>query len=128
MTAFPPALQARLDAKKFEQTHQDPAMRAETEGGYVITRPRFTRRPRRSWTLGLTNIYDDDKATLEAFWNEVRGGSTAFDLTLPITGEVVPVRFADGSTMKFEYTGSILQDDGVHGGRWDVSGLTVQEV
>jgi hypothetical protein len=125
---FPAELNARIDAKKFDQTQKNPAMVHEMEGGYVVTRPRYHRRPRRVFSIGFTNLSDDDKQTLEDFWNTVKGSALGFNVTLPITDEVVLVRFTQDTNMSFKYIGPVLLDDGSHGGRWDVDSLKVEEV
>lgn len=123
-----PLNSARIDDSKYQEERLDPAMRATTEGGYVVTRPRYTRRPRRVWKIGFTNISDADKAALETFWNSVRGGSEAFNWTLPVTGEQVVVRFAEGTKLGFSYAGPLALEDGTLAGRWNTTDLSLEEV
>lgn len=122
-----PLATARIDDSKYQEKRADPAMRAKTDGGYVVTRPRFTRRPRRTWTIGFTNIGDADKKALGDFWDSVRGGSEAFNWTLPITGEAVVVRFAEGNEFVFTFNGP-LQTAGSVAGRWDIADIKLEEV
>lgn len=112
MSAFP-ALTAKADSAKYSRTAEDPAIRSELEGGYVYSRPRFTRTPRKSWKIGYTEMNNTDRATLEAFWDTVRGGSDSFTWTDPQTNTGYTVRFK--SPIEFKYTGF----GGVH--FWNVS-------
>ncbi len=67
------------DRKYYSYTTEDPAIRVETEGGYVFTRPRYRRNPlRRTFTMGYTDISPAQRQVLEDFWNSVQGGSFAF--------------------------------------------------
>lgn len=67
-----------MDRKHYSLSVANPAVATESEGGYVITRPRFTRRPRRTWTFGYTDISTSDKARIEQFYNDMLGGSMMF--------------------------------------------------
>lgn len=122
-----PLSTARIDNAKYGEEQSDPALRAKMEGGYVVTRPRHTRRPRRTWKIGFTDIRDADKTALQVFWDSVRGGSEAFNWTVPVSNEAVVVRFAEGNRMSFEYAGPILIDEAV-AGRWNVSDITLEEI
>jgi hypothetical protein len=73
------------------------------EGGYVVSRARHTRRPRRKFKTGYTGLKNDDKKTLEDFYDLVRGSSVIFDWTDPIDNVVWQVRFAQ--PLRFSYTG-----------------------
>lgn len=100
-----PAIQY-LDAATFMEESENPSIEpAKMEGGYVITRPRFTRRPRRSFSFNFTLMNDVNKTTLFNFWNTVRGGSNAFTWTHPQTGEAINVRFSPQTTMRFKRIG-----------------------
>lgn len=118
MTDFP-NLSKGQDAKYYSEKLSDVARKAETEGGYEITRPRFKRRPRKIFSTGFTNISNDDKLILENFWNQVYGGSSAFNWTNPINQTVILVRFDE--ELDFKYAGI----GGIH--RWDVS-IKLKEV
>lgn len=117
-----PTLSRGQDSAYFKVTQADPSMRTPTEGGYVYTRPRFTRRPRRTFVTGFTNISEADRALLEQFWNDTRGGSLAFDWTHPISGEVISVRFAHQKPLEFEYAGI------GHWRRWNCGPIELEEV
>lgn len=119
MSQFP-TLSKKEDSRYFDIEHEDPAVRSEMEGGYVQSRPRHTRKPRRTITTGFTDLPQADVDTLEAFWDEVKGGSSAFSYTLPTTGEILTVRFK--SRLKPKYAGM----GGVH--RYNVSDIVLEEV
>lgn len=92
------------DSKNFSLEYEDPSMVSKMDGGYVVSRAKFTRPPRRTWTSGYTSISNSDKAILENFYKSVMGGAVIFDWTSPQDGQVYQVRFVGGS-LKFRYTG-----------------------
>lgn len=122
MSDFPPAgMSEGQDSAYFSEQHMDNTVRAETEGGYTITRPRTTRPPKRIWTTGFTEIDQNDKKLLEDFYRAMRGGAMSFTWQHPVTGQVHVVRFgAEG--LNFRYVGA----GGNH--RWTVSGIKLEEV
>lgn len=90
----------------FAESSEDPAIAAsKMEGGYVISRPRFTRRPRRTFSFMYTDMNDTDKGTLYAFWNSMFGSSNAFSWTHPSSGEVINARFDPATKLKFSRMG-----------------------
>lgn len=92
------------DSKQFGLELEDPAQKTDIEGGYVITRPKHTRIPRKTWTgISYVQLNSTDKAALESFWNTVKGGSLIFDWTNPEDGSLYLVRFKD--PVKFKYAG-----------------------
>lgn len=105
MTDFP--VVHYLDAATFSETQEDPAIQAaKMEGGYVLSRPRFTRRPRRMFSFNFDYMSDADKLTLQTFWNTVYGSSNMFNWTHPGTGEVINVRFDSGmQNIKYDRIG-----------------------
>jgi len=107
------------DAKKHSVELEDPSISTELEGGYVYSRARHTRAPRRTWTSGFTYITTAEKLQLETFWNDVRGGSVIFQWRNPQTGTDFLVRFVEGP-LRFNYVGNRSNQ------RWDVS-FKVQE-
>ncbi|CCG43297.1 hypothetical protein [Magnetospirillum molischianum] len=115
-----PAISGR-DQKYYNEKLDNPAAGSKSEGGYEFTRPKFTRRPRRTFADGYTAISQAEKTSLEQFWNDVRGSSDIFLWTSPITGESVQVRFVLGKTLDFKYSHfqKTLDDEPDH--RWDVS-------
>lgn len=95
---------ALLDSERFEMELEDPSMKSEMEGGYVISRARHTRAPRRNWKCAYTDISREDKLTIENFWIQVRGSSVIFNWPNPEDGQTYPVRFGDDK-IRFEYVG-----------------------
>lgn len=93
----------KMDASKFSEEAADPGMRAETDGGWVISRARYTRRPRRTWTGAYTDITGVDKVVLDGFWDTTMGTSRGFQWTNPTDGIARDVRFK--SAPAFTYTG-----------------------
>jgi len=101
---FPVALAAIQDSKYLTIEYEDKAVKGEVEGGYTHTRPRHTRRPRRKFTTGFTEITQAEFNLLEAFYDQV-GTYTKFDWTNPATGEVFVVRFDKQLKAKYEGMG-----------------------
>lgn len=118
MATFP--LASRQDSSKYKRSAEDPAIKSETDGGYVVSRPKFTRAPRKKYTTGFTNLSNTERAELEAFWDTVKGGSNMFDWEDPIDGTLKTVRFT--KPLSFEYAGI----GGNH--RWDISSIELEEV
>jgi len=106
------------DSSKFTVELEDPSISSPLEGGYVFSRARHTREPRRTWTSGFTHIQTAGKEQLEDFYKLVRGGSEIFQWKDPSTGEDVLVRFQ--GTFKFQYRGRGTYE------RWDIA-FTIQE-
>lgn len=104
MTAFPDNIRL-LDAATFEEEIEDVAIKSgEMEGGYQISRPRFTRAPRRTWSFRFTQMRDADKALLEGHWRAVKGRSNIFQWVHPISGATINVRYGE-MRMKFKRIG-----------------------
>ena len=121
MSDFPPAgMVSGQDSARHTVEHADPAMRAVTDGGYEMTRARYTRAPRKTFTTGYTSIKDADKALLEAFWQAHQGGSLAFTWTDLTTGVEETVRFTE-QALKFNYVGR------GNSHRWDID-LSIKQV
>ncbi len=70
----------------------DPAIRSRSEGGYVTSRARFTRIPRR-WTVRYDWVSKVNKDTLKTFEDARRGGSDSFTWTNPENSTSYTVRF-----------------------------------
>ena len=112
--------QERQDSRFYTVEQEDQAIRTEMEGGYVYSRPRHTRLPRKTYTTGFTSIDDAAKVEIETFYQTVRGGSDAFNWKDPITGDVKTVRLK--SPISFSYVGL----NGVH--LWDITKIELEEV
>jgi len=81
------------------ETEVDNTIRSNFEGGYELTRPRFTRR-RRVFSFSYKYLPENDVNLLKSFYNQV-GCYKAFNWTHPRTGEVITVRFT--KPLNFEY-------------------------
>ena len=91
------------DSTQFTITPEDVAIKSEMEGGYVVSRARHTRTPRKTFGTGYKSISDADRQTLLAFYAQVGGGAVIFDWTDPVDKLTWQVRF-DGE-MAFRYVG-----------------------
>lgn len=118
MAVFP-TLSNKEDAKKFGFETEDVGIRSEMEGGYVLTRPRFTRPPRRTWKTGFTDISNTEFETFYTFWVE-HGTFKAFTYTVKISNETVNVRFADKPDFNYKGIGANY--------RWDIDNIKLEEV
>lgn len=107
-----PTLASKPDSAGAKRSAEDPSMSVEMEGGYTYTRARFTRTPRKKWSMKYTFISDADRVLLENFWNTVRGGSESFFWFDPLDNTQYVVRFK--KEINFTYKGR----GGNH--RWDV--------
>lgn len=75
------------------EKYPDPAIRSQAEGGYEMTRPRFTRVPG-EWELSWPAMTDSDYQTLMTFYRETAiGGSVYFNWTCATDGTAKVVRF-----------------------------------
>lgn len=107
------------DSAKYQEILDNPAIVVESDNGYAFSRPRYTRRARRDFTTGFTHLTDIQKQTLEQFYVDRMGGVEPFYYELPVTKDMVAVRFTDKLTFKYVGMG------GVH--LWDVD-FTIKEV
>ncbi len=104
MSNFPPSGMAlKEDSAFYSQKRIDKTVRIETEGGYVVTRPRTTRPPRREWTTGWSEITHADKLKIEVFYESVMGGANSFTWTDPVSLIEYTVRFV--GDLEFQYKG-----------------------
>ncbi|MDX5412903.1 MAG: hypothetical protein LPK02_07630 [Rhodobacterales bacterium] len=120
----PAVFYARLDSAKFSETHlEDPALDFQTEGGWLMTRARYTRRPPVTYSLGFTDLSNAEKEQIEALYEATRGSSDYItDWIHPISGLPIDVRFKKGSVPQYKYRGF----GGNH--RWDVTSIEIEEV
>ena len=103
MTFLPVAVNY-LDAATWAESVEDPAITpGKMEGGYVTSRPRFTRTPRRTFTFQFQMM--SDKTNLENFYNTNYGSAGGFNITHPITSAVINVRFDNAMKLKFSRMG-----------------------
>jgi hypothetical protein len=114
-----PTFGDREATDKFGLSLEDVGIRSEMEGGYVLTRPRHTRRPRRTWTTGFTDLSNAEKETFETFFNN-NGTYKVFTYLVKTSNETVQVRFAGVPTFDYKGYGSNY--------RWDITGIKLEEV
>jgi hypothetical protein len=108
-----PNLSRKASTKGFKVKYEDPAMRAKTEGGYVITRARHTRLPRKTFSVRYEDISEADRLLLQTLWNTVRGGSATFNWQSPQDGITYEVRFTSEIILEYHGFGETQ--------RWDCS-------
>ncbi len=70
----------------------DPTIRSLSEGGYVVSRARFTRITRK-WTVKYNWVTTVNKDTIRDFEDARRSGSESFTWTNPADSTVYTVRF-----------------------------------
>lgn len=100
-----PTLTMKEDSRFFTIEHEDPSMQTKLEGGYVVSRARHTRTPRKTFTSGLSRVTNADRTLLVTFWETtVKGGSVIWDWTCPQDLVVYSVRFK--GPLKWTYTGN----------------------
>lgn len=118
MAAFP-TFGNREDSSKFGFDTEDVGLRGEMEGGYVLSRPRHTRRPRRTWTTGFTALTQPQFDSFLDFWNE-HGTFKGFTYVVRTSNEVVNVRFSAKPVWKYTGVGATFM--------WDISELKLEEI
>jgi hypothetical protein len=88
-----PSLSTKPAQSEFrEESAYDPTLRSKSEGGYLKTRPRYTRMPRK-WRLVYPWMSGTDKDTLWAFEVARKVGGESFNWTNPQDSQVYVVRF-----------------------------------
>lgn len=101
-----PTLSLLPDGATYSVDQENPAMEGQdTDGGYWVTRRRYTRTPPKSFSFSFSHINATDVATLQNFWNTVGGSSSAFNWINPVTGLTYNVRFGKGMKLEFKRTG-----------------------
>lgn len=105
-----------LPTYPLEEEREDGTIRTPYEAGYEHTRPKFSRRGRKTWRVRYIYIPTADKDTLDAFITTVREGAYTFTWVNPQSAESIGVRF--GEIPRFSY---------VINGYWDCD-FTVKEV
>lgn len=115
MANFPALPSGSLpDSSKFSVTLVDNTKSQETEGGYEYTRPRTTRRLRKSFSVGYTFIDEADRLVIRDFYElTAKGGAVAFQWANPQDNQIYTVRFKGDVT--FNYVGIGTNQ------RWDCS-------
>lgn len=102
-----PTLSQKPDGETFKVSIENPAIEPQnTDGGYLITRPKYTRAPPRTFMFQFSDISQDDRTTLDTFFStQAKGSSVAFDWADPTSGTVYNVRFSKGFILEFDRTG-----------------------
>lgn len=102
-----PTLSKKPDGESFKLKVPNPAKEPEdTDGGYSITRPKYTRKPPLTFTFAFKDISQADRDTLLTFWREiVKGSSVAFNFRDPTNGVLHNVRFGKGYELEFKRVG-----------------------
>lgn len=118
MIAFPINLALRQDSIYYSRTQDDLAIKTKMESGYTHARARSTRRPRKTFTTGFTDISQEEMTQLESFYDKV-GAFDTFNWTDPTSGVVYVVRF-EGAFK------SIYRGAGAHH-RYNVTNITLKE-
>ena len=67
-------------------------LRTPTDAGYIITRRRFTKDPKK-WTVAYKGLTDSDYTTMSNFISTY-GTTGKFNWTHPVSGDTKVVRFA----------------------------------
>ena len=121
MADFPTVALAGLeDSKHFIEDVADPAKRQEVDGGYTVTRPRYTRLPRKTWTTGFTDLTTAEKDSYVSFWESKKGGADSFSYLNPADAATYTVRFKQKATIKYSGMGSLR--------RWEITGVMLEQV
>jgi len=97
------------------ERRENSVLRSKFEGGYVQTRPRFTR-ARRVWQITYNQLSSANKILIDNFIDTVLGGADSFTWTNPQNSTSYTVRFKDNPT--FSYTSY---------NRWNVN-FTLEQV
>jgi hypothetical protein len=88
-----------------EETREDGTIKTSYEAGYEHTRPKFSRRGRKTYGVNYNYLPTTDKDTLDTFVTTVKEGSITFTWANPQSLSTITVRF--GEIPKFSY---ILND------------------
>lgn len=117
MADFPVANQQ--DQSKFATQYEEKTISSEVEGGAALSRPRTSRRARKTFKTGWTWISNADKALIDAFI-ETHGMFLSFNYTDPTTGTVHVVRLQAIPEFKQVGKGAVY--------RWNSDDVVMKEV
>lgn len=95
MSDFPTLSSTPLVAGYQQGRALDSTVRSTKEGGYVQTRPRFTRSPRK-FHLVYGDLSNTDQAALESHEDGQKMGADSFSWTNPQTSVTYTVRYGEG--------------------------------
>lgn len=121
MADFPTVALAGLeDSKHFGVAQANPAKTSEVEGGYTISRPRYTRLPRKTWTTGFSDLTDAEKDSFTAFWDTKMGGSDSFTYLNPADAATYTVRFKGEPKIKYVGMAALR--------RWEITDISLEQI
>lgn len=101
-----PTLSALPDGATWQVSQENPAIEGnDTDGGYWVTRRRYTRTPPKSFSFSYADISHADMITLQNFWNQVGGSSSGFNWVNPVDNVTYNVRFGKGMKLDFQRIG-----------------------
>jgi hypothetical protein len=130
MTTWP-TLSKLPDQSTWNEEREDPSISVDMEGGYSISRPRFTRTPRWTFRFNYMDLSNTDKAAWDAFYETVYGGSDAFTFTHPFNGNSYTMRFITktaGRPAQLKYANFHKMADGTPDHRWNITDIEIQEI
>jgi phage-related protein len=105
-----PTLSESYPSYPVVENREDSVLRSSFEGGYVQTRPRFTR-VRKKWQINYKLLSSADRTLIANFFDTtVNGGADAFTWTCPLDLTAYSVRFT--APPIFSYSSY---------GRWDIN-------
>jgi len=105
---FPPTdagFVEKQDAKYYGIEFEDKTMSSKSEGGYEHTRPKFTRKGRKTFTTGFTEMSAADFEIFTDFWDAF-GGYKSFSWVDPATSKAYTVRFAEPPSVRYSGLGA----------------------
>ena len=111
------ALQENIDAAAFREMYIDNAIRSNTEGGYVKTRPRHTRGQLKKFQITWTDVSDADKEVIQSFFETVYTYSE-LEFTHPTEALDYSVRFEAPPDFKYIGAGTNY--------RWTITAVLVE--
>lgn len=97
-----PTMDKEQDSKFYEVAQEDKALKTTMDGGYVVSRAKHTRKPRKTFKTGYTGISNADRKRLMDFFDQV-DCSVIFDWPDPVEKVVYQVRM--NGALSFKYTG-----------------------
>lgn len=122
-----PTLSKKPDAKTYKESAEDQGMGSDMEGGYRITRPRHTRKPRRTFSFQYSDLSLTDKIALDDFIDLVKGTSDSFTWTRPYDAKVFTVRFI-APLPELEWANAHKLTNGTMASRWNTTEMKLETV
>lgn len=102
-----PNLSRKPDGETYGVSSPNPSKEGnDTDGGYWMTRPKYTRKPPRSFKFKFTDLSQADHDALLDFWEtKAKGSSVAFLWRNPADKKQYNVRFGKGMSLTLDRTG-----------------------